>query len=484
MKAAIARGVGCVSAVALLGGCVSVPRDAGFGDVQTVVKDHVKQPIEWNRGAIEAQGHDERVQSLLQGPLDAERTVEIALRNNRDVQATLERLGIARAEYLQAFLPRNPILDVEIRFPASPVAPFEIAISQTLIDLVKLGSRKQLAAATLKSAQIGVSGAIVSFAAEVRSDFYDLQAAEQVLARQRVITQAARVSAEFSSRQHASGNISDLDLENEQALYEQAKLDAARTELQALAARERLTSDMGLAGPDIKWSVAEEFTPLPKTENPSEDLESVALSRRVDIAFARQELEAARRRLPLARTAVLDPLAVGIHQSREPDGVKTTGPSLALPIPIFDRGGASRDRAVGIARQAEQRLAALIITARSEVRAARERVLEARARTEYVRDVIVPRRRRILYLTQLEYNAMLKGVFQLIQARQNLAQAERDYVLAQRDYWLARTDLDGAISGAARFSARDEGSRAGRSSFSSRMTDQQSPAAMTQQQGK
>jgi cobalt-zinc-cadmium efflux system outer membrane protein len=482
MKQAAARCFGCVSAVVLFGGCVSVPRDAGLGDVQKVVKDHVDQPIEWNRGAIEAQMHDERVQSLLQSPLDADRAVEIALMNNRDVQATFERLGIARAEYLQSFLPRNPVLDAEIRFPANPVAPFELAITQTLIDLLKIGSRKQLAAATFKSAQISVSGAIVNFAAEVRSNFYDLQAAEQVLARQRVITEAGRVSAGFSSRQHASGNISDLDLENEQALYEQAKLDAARAELHALAARERSTVDMGLADPNMKWSVAGEFTPLPEAEISREDLESLALSRRVDVAFAKQELEEARRRLPLARMAVLDPLAVGVHQSREPDGVRTTGPSLALPIPIFDRGVAARARAVGMARQAEQRLAALTVTARSEVRAARERVLEARARTQYVRDVIVPRRKRILYLTQLEYNAMLRGVFQLIQARQNLAQAEREYVLAQRDYWLARTELDTAMSGAARFSARNEGPRAARSSFSCRMTEQQSTTTMTPQQ--
>ena len=77
---------------------------------------------------------------------------------------------------------------------------------------------------------------------------------------------------------------------------------------------------------------------------------------------------------------------------------------------------------------------------------------------------------------------MLKGVFQLIQARQNLAQAEREYVLAQRDYWLARTELDTAISGAARFSARDEGPRSTRSSFSSRMTEQQRSGTMTPQQ--
>jgi cobalt-zinc-cadmium efflux system outer membrane protein len=123
-------------------------------------------------------------------------------------------------------------------------------------------------------------------------------------------------------------------------------------------------------------------------------------------------------------------------------------------------------------RQTEQRLAALTVTARSEVRAARERVLEARARTEYVRDVIIPRRKRILYLTQLEYNAMLRVVFQLIQARQNLATAEREYVLAQRDYWIARTELDTAISGVARFSARTDEPRVARPSFSTAMTQQ------------
>ena len=480
MSRVTARTLACLALVALVVGCVSVPHDAGFGDVQKTVKEHVKQPVEWNRGTIAEGALDARVRSLLETPLEADRAVEIALLHNRDVQATLEELGIARAEYLQGFLPRNPIVDGEIRFPASPKNPFELTFTQTLIDLLKLGPRKKLAAAALKAAQTRVSGAIVGFAAEVRSDFYDLQAAEQVLARQRVLTEAARLSAEFSLRQHSSGNISDLDLENEQALYEQAKLDVARAELQALGARERLMVDMGLSDTTAKWSVTEEFAPLPEAEVPGEDLESLALSRRLDVAFARQELEVARRRLPLARTAILDPLAAGVHLEREEDGTRTIGPSLAVPIPIFDRGGAARSKAVGMLRQAEQRLAALAVTARSEVRAARERVLEARARTVYVRDVIIPRRKRILYLSQLEYNAMLRGVFQLIQARQNLTQAERELVLAQRDYWIARTDLDAALSGVARFSVREAEPRPARRGSSAGLDERQSA---TRQQG-
>jgi len=50
-------------------------------------------------------------------------------------------------------------------------------------------------------------------------------------------------------------------------------------------------------------------------------------------------------------------------------------------------------------------------------------------------------------LTKLEHNAMLVGVFQLLQARQNEAEAQRDYIEAQRQYWSARTDLDRALNG-------------------------------------
>ena len=71
----------------------------------------------------------------------------------------------------------------------------------------------------------------------------------------------------------------------------------------------------------------------------------------------------------------------------------------------------------------------------------------ARARVEYYREVLLPRRARIVELTKLEHNAMVVGVFQLLQARQNEAEAQRDYIEAQREYWSARTDLDRALNG-------------------------------------
>lgn len=439
----------------LAAGCASVPRDAGIDDVRKAVEEQGVQKLGWSPEQPIEPPSDEALRPLLSGELDVERAVEIALTNNRDLLASLEELGVARADLMAASTVRNPVFHGEVRFSGNPGNPFEIGITQTLIDLFQLPRRRALGQAAFEAARLRVTGAVLGFAAEVRADYYTLQAAQQALAQQRTITAAAEASAELSRRQHDAGNISDLDLELEQSIYEGAKLDLARAELDELESRERLLADLG----------ALETLPLtlPAQEPPAEDgqersLEEMeaAFPRRLDLSIAEAEVEAARRALPLARASAYDELAVGGHYEREPDGKSTTGPSVELPIPLFDRGLAGRTRAVANLRLAEQRLHALTASARSEARAARERLLEARARAEYLRTVVVPRRQRILNLTQLEYNAMLRGVFDLIRARQGLSDALREQVMATRDYWLARTELDAAVSGVLGFSTRPE----------------------------
>ncbi|MBI2214804.1 MAG: TolC family protein [Acidobacteria bacterium] len=443
----------------VLGGCASVPPDSGFGDVHQAVADQTGQSIAWNpKEPVGSPASDDAILPLLKDELTADRAVQIALTNNRDLLATIEQLGIARADFLAASTIRNPILDGEIRFPGGVEYPFELGLTQSLIDLLQLRTRRAVGAAAFEAAKSRVTGAVVNFAGEVRIDYFDVQASRQILARQRIIAEAARLSVEIAMRQHTAGNISDLDLESEQALYEQAKLDLARVELSALKARERLIIDLGLLDAAAELELPNGFDQLPENEPQLEDLEATAIERRIDVRLARQELEVASLALPAAaRSEVLEELSLGVHHEREPEGSSNTGPALEIPIPIFNRGAARRERAIATMRAAQQRLAALTVNARSEVRIAREELVEARARAEYLRDVVVPRRQRILYLTQLEYNAMLRGVYQLIEAKQSEASAQHDYVVAQRDYWVARTGLDAAMSGVSAFAVRDEG---------------------------
>lgn len=439
----------------LAAGCASVPRDGGFAGVKQAVGKETGQPVEWNPDSPVTAPDDAAIEALLQNDLTADEAVRIAFAHNRDVQATLEELGIARADLIGASTIRNPILDGEIRFPGDPRSPFELGLSQSLMDILRLGSRRKLGRAQFEAAQVRVSAAVINFGSEVRSSVYDLLAARQVLARQGTNMKAQEVSTELSQRQHVAGNISDLDLENEQARYEQVKLDYARAQLDELQAREHLTANLGLTRrAEIK--LPEAFPEPPAQEMSEEEVLAQVMTRRLDVQIAAREIDAARHALGLSRTAAFDDVEVGAHLEREPEGKKTSGPSVSVPIPIFNRGAAQKAKARARLRQAQQRFAALTSSARSEARAARERLAEARSRAAYLREVVVPRRDRILKLTQLEYNAMLRGVFQLIQARQNLAAAQREETLATRDYWIARTQLDAALLGVSAFSIRRE----------------------------
>jgi len=428
---------------AALTACASVPRNAGATDVAQAVAQRGGPEIRWNTPPTAAE--NDRIAAILQGELTADQAVAVAVSRSARLQADLAELGIARADLIEASTITNPLFEAEVRFPAAPYHAYEFRIAQTLIDLIQLPRRRATGRAEFAAAQMRVSGTVLRFAADVRSSYYDLVAANEQVELSRTTMAAAQASAELALKQHEAGNITDLDLENEQALYEQAKLDLARAQQQALLARESLGRKMGV--PSGAWRVAAVFPDLPPSERNEEQLEQIAAAQRLDIEIARRELAAAQARIPLARVSVLNDLVADYHYQRDPSGKATGGPGIELPIPIFNTGRAARTRAESEYLRARYTLDALQAEAASALRAASSSVAEARARVEYYRNVVLPRRDRILALTILEHNAMVVGTFQLLQAKQNQVQAQRDSIEAQRDYWTARTNLDRALQG-------------------------------------
>jgi outer membrane protein, heavy metal efflux system len=434
-------------AALVLTSCVSVPRDAGANDVQEALAQRGAPAVVWN--AQPSTTDHERVAALLSDELTADEAVAIATINNPRLQVTLAELGIARADLIEASTISNPVFEAELRFPAEPYRPFELTLAQSLIELIQLPRRRALGRAAFDAAQMRVSSEVLRFGADVRASYYDLLAATQHVALSRTAAAAAQTAAEVAMKQHAAENITDLDFENEQARYEQAKLDLARAEQDVVLAREALLRVMGLRNATAEWRLPESFPELPATEMDQQELEQLAATQRLDVAIAKREVDAARQRVPIARLAMLEETVVDFHYEREPSGEHTLGPGIEIPIPIFNNGRAARTRAEGEYLRAVHALNALEAESASVLRAGRSTLAEARARVEYYRDVIVPRRVRIVELTKLEHNAMLVGVFQLLQAKQNEMQARRDWIDAQRGYWRARTNLDRALQGIA-----------------------------------
>jgi hypothetical protein len=61
--------------------------------------------------------------------------------------------------------------------------------------------------------------------------------------------------------------------------------------------------------------------------------------------------------------------------------------------------------------------------------------------------VIVPAQDNLMVQTQLQYNAMQIGVFQLLEARRAQLDVALDFVETQREYWSAVAELDALLAG-------------------------------------
>jgi len=439
-----AAAVGAVT----LSGCITVPRDAGFDTVAGAVSERTGKRAVWNRSGEDDRAAEEAVWELLQAELTTDSAVQIALLNNRSLQATYEDLGVAQADLVQAGLLRNPLFHAEIRFGAA-VNPLEIGVVQSFLELFTLPLRKRVAAAAFEAAKGRVTHAALTTAHDVTAAFYRLQGAQQVLEMRQNVVAATDASADAALRLRAAGNITDLELANEQALHAQAKLALADAEAHVLDRREELAMLLGLWGPPATlWRVGSRLPELPSTDVAAAGLETLAISQRSDLAAAKSDIASAAQSLGLTSWEQLVPtIEPGLHYEREPEGTITRGPSVELSVPIFDQGQAARFGGRARLRQAQQRYAALAVEIRSRVRRARNDMGAARARAAYLSKVVLPLRRRIVAETQLRYNAMFTGVFQLLKAKQDEIDSGREYLEALTDFWVARAALEGAVGG-------------------------------------
>jgi hypothetical protein len=82
----------------VLGGCASFSQDGGFTTVEQLTQERVGQPPSYQRTGEQADSAKARVAELLKQPLSADSVVQIALLNNRDLQASYAELGIAESD--------------------------------------------------------------------------------------------------------------------------------------------------------------------------------------------------------------------------------------------------------------------------------------------------------------------------------------------------------------------------------------------------
>jgi outer membrane protein, heavy metal efflux system len=440
---------GLLVGIILLSGCASVSLNRGFHEVQEAVETRAAAQIVWNNGSELDRKAAEKVRSLLDRPLSADDAVQIALLNNRDLQATYSELGVAQADLVQAGLLSNPIFDASVIFPVRGGGhpDVELGAAMNFLNIFYIPLRKRVAAARFEETKTRISGSVLDFAGRVRTAFYNYEADQQMLELRRTIVQALGASFELTRRLHEAGNLSDLDFARERAQLEAGKLALRSAEVSVRQSHEELNVMMGLWGEQIRWQSPGRLPDIQDLPDDMKDLERLALERSTDIAAARQRWMTEGEQLGLTRWTVLLPeFSAGPNAERE-DGAWQVGPKLDVLIPLFDQGQARSTRTVAELRRIEHEYYALAVRIRSQARATRDRLEAAADRALYFRDILLPLRERIVSESQLQYNAMQLSPLELLRAREQQIESAVSYIGALRDYWLAQADLGQILSG-------------------------------------
>jgi outer membrane protein, heavy metal efflux system len=437
---------------ALLPACASTSAAPAFHDTAQLVEARTGRRIFWNQGGADDEAVSRRVRGLLAQDLTVDAAIQIALLNNKDLQAIYEDLSIAQADLVQAGLLQNPMLSGGVTVPIAGLdvaTGFDLGVAQDFLGLLVMSARKKVAGAELEAAKLRVGDAVLRTTFDVQSAYYTLLGAAQTLEMRRTVLEGGDAAVSLAEAQHAAGNINDLDLVNQRTLYEQLRTDVRRSEADVLTAREALTRLLGLWGMDAAFHVPAKLQEPAPAEPPLEHLEALAIGRRMDLASAHAQTQALSHAAAMAKNfRLVGSPAVGATFERSPERYTAITPSASLEVPIFDQKQAVIAHLEAQVRQAQAHESALAVGIRSEVRAARGRLAAMRDVVERYAKVVVPMREQAVSLSQEHYNAMLLGAYQLLAAKQNEVDAYREFIEALRDYWIARADLERAVASA------------------------------------
>lgn len=431
---------------------------AGFETVSRVTRQATGANGVLALSAADVAANEARARSLVfHKTIGPDTAVQVALMNNRGLQAAYSDLGLSAADLWEVALGPIPSFGVTISGigEVGLARSLEAAVTGAILDAATLRPRKALAQTHFQQAQFEALGATIALATETRQAWIDAVAAFETAALIGRAQGTADAASELASELGRTGAMNRADQAREHVFTAELAAERADARLEAQLAKEHLTRLMGLWGTDIDFFVPDRLPGLPGVRPGRADVERLALENRTDLAIGRLELEVIAQEHRLAgQTRMISDigLVAGVEAERSvtPTGRQTTvSPvtQVSFEIPLYDTGKIANRRGELAYMRAANELAQAAVNARSEARSAHAAVTGKYSIAQHWRDEVLPLRRVIDEEALKSYNGMLSSTFELITDARERLDAEISYAEAKADYWRAEADMTAAIWG-------------------------------------
>jgi outer membrane protein TolC len=378
---------------------------------------------------------------LLQKALDVEQSVQVALLNNKGLQADLFALGISEADVVQAGRLPNPRFSM-LYARNNGDYKIEQALTFNIFSLLTMPKLVEIERLNFEQTKQQVAIKVLQVAYQTRQAYFNAVAANQQYDYSLQVKTSAEASAEMARRMVKAGNWNQLELAREQGYFAEAGLDVLEAQQKSIAATEALARLLGITANQL--TLQTRLPDLPKALTEPEQFTKQAFAERLDLQAARMRAENMAKRLGLSKTTrFINVLEIGparALEGRRGDAYKK-GVDIAFELPLFDWGGAKVARAEASYMQSVNEAAYIANNAQSEIREAYGQYQSSYDIARQYGDEIVPLRKKILDEKLLRYNGMLVSPFELFADARAQVISVKTYIQKLNAFWLAETEL-------------------------------------------
>jgi cobalt-zinc-cadmium efflux system outer membrane protein len=377
------------------------------------------------------------------GPLTMEAAINLALEVNPTIMAARREIEATEAQVLQGSLRPNP----GFSYTAENMGRISRSSSAQVELPIERGNKR---AARVDAAQRGrdvalsdLSGRQLKVRADVMAAFFDVLAAQDLLALAQDSVNLARRATDIAAKRVAAGKVSPV--EETKARVAEAGVRVALTQAQSELrnARRRLASLWGNASP--RFSEAQgDVNSLPTI--PAR--ESIEQRLRTSPAIQRAKLELERRKslvnVEQSKTVQDFTVSVGVKRREESQNEQMTV-GFSVPIPLYDRNQGNLLEALRREDKARDELVATRIALVSEVHQALERLSARREEAELLRTEVLPGAKSAYEAATIGFENGKFSFLEVLDAQRTFFSAKSQYLNALAAVHRAVTDLEGIL---------------------------------------
>ena len=450
----------------ILGACATAIPDAytepkaGFSNVSNQTSTSIGKRTAFAQTQAENVVLKKQVHGMVhRKTISADTAVQVALLNNKGLQASYANVGLSAADAWQQSTPENPVVSIGILgIGAAELGLYRAIEGMFATNILDAKTRKQrvaLADINFRSAQLGAVNDTLTLANQTRQAWINAVSAFEAASYLKRAKATSDAGSELASKLGETGALNKAGQAREHAFNAELAGQLAKARLNATRAKEDLTKLMGLWGTEVDYYVPDALPALPRSVGRITNIEGKALRNRLDLQVAKLGLEAQAAAFGLTdQTQLLTDLEIiaGFEAEREADGGETeteTTPQIELEfaIPIYDTGKARMRKAELMYLQAANVLAEKAVNVRSEARGAEVSYHASYKIARHYRDVLVPLRKTVEEEGLLSYNGMITNTFELLTDVREKLGASLEAANAKREFFMAQADLTAAIYG-------------------------------------